>query len=128
MSFPLAIKAIASKTGFVRVYDETLNGTVTTGTLSANLPQISNLGQIVAHGQYDDAAPWYSQGGGVNPATGAYYPADWGSNPTASPTPFVPRWGMIEFRPTIPAADTVNSASVPTFKVDANALIVLATG
>lgn len=114
VSFPLAIKAIASKTGFVRVYDETLNGTVTAA--SANLPQVTGA-QIVARGQYDDARPWYRQGGGVTNGA-AWNTVDQGN----------PQWGMVEFRPTIPAADTVNAASVPTFKVDANALIVLATG
>lgn len=117
VSFPLAVKAFASKTGFVRVYDETLGGSSVAN--SANLPQLSGLGSVVAHVQYDDAAPWYKQGGA---------PADngaWSEAPDAVGTPQV---GMVEFHPVVPAADAVTAASVQTFKVDAGTIVVLGTG
>lgn len=121
----VGIRALASKTGFVRLYDPQL-GNPTATALTANLPQLAGPASIVAHGQYDDAAPWYAQGGVLNTTTGVYGPPDVKSGGGAYTNG--PQWGMIEIKPTVPAADTVNAASVQTFKGDANTLVVLATG
>lgn len=110
----IGIRTVASRTGFVRVYDPTLGGTASSN--ATNLPQITSASQILAHTQYDDAAPWYSQGGGVTNG-GAPGALDQGS----------PRQGMIEVYPAVPAVDAVDAPSVQTFKQDAGTVIVYAT-
>lgn len=95
------VRAVASRTGFVRVYDPTLGGTVAAS--SANLPSVS---AVTIHSQHDDAAPWYSDPSDSNAA----------------------KVGEIVVQLTPSAADVVNASSVQTFAVDASAVIVVATG
>lgn len=119
----VGIRSIASRTGFVRVYDPTANNA--SAATTANLPQLQ-LASIVAHGQYDDARPWYRQGGVVGATTGTLQGVTgqdvWGALDQGQPV-----WGMIEIRPTWSSAnlDTVDTASVQTFKGDALTQIVL---
>lgn len=115
------IRAIAGRTGFVRVYDPTL-GTVAASYSTAwnsaahsyNLPAVNT---VTMHAQYDDAAPWYGQGGGTT--AGAY---------SGSPDGGTPQVGEIDVTLTVASGDTVNAASVQTFHGDANTLVVVATG
>lgn len=97
----LYVRAIATRTGFVRVYDPTLGGTVTASKV--NLPLVSN---VIARAQHDDAAPWYS-------------------DPNDSNNPKI---GMVEVYFTVPSADAVDAASVQTVKVDASAIFIVANG
>jgi hypothetical protein len=108
----VGIRSIASRTGFVRVYDPTLGGTKSAAT--ANLPQLTGPGSVLAHTAYDDAAPWYAVGS----------PSNLAGELTTPPTT-VSQQGMIEVFPKVPAVDVVNAASVPTFKSDALTQIVL---
>jgi hypothetical protein len=95
--------AVASRTGFVRVYDPTLGGTVSAA--SANLP---NVATVTLKQALDDAAPWYGAG-----HTG-------GSNG--------PYTGEVQVALTVPAVDVVNAPSVQNFATDGNAIAVVATG
>jgi hypothetical protein len=116
------VRAIANRTGFVRVYDPTLGAVnalpYSTAWLAAaysyNLPQITSL---ITATQFDDAAPWYAQGG-TPPTSGVWGAADSGSAQV----------GAIKVIMTVPAADVVNAASVQTFMVDPATLVIVATG
>lgn len=106
------VRAIATRTGFVRVYDPTLGGTVAAS--KTNLPQVS---AITAHTQFDDARPWYAAGGGTTNGSG-----------NAGLDGGTAQVGLIDIQFTVPAADTVNAASVQTCHVDAGALFIISTG
>jgi hypothetical protein len=106
------VRAIATRTGFVRVYDPTLGGTVAASKTS--LPQVS---AITAKSQFDDAAPWYAQGGGTTNGSG-----------NAGVDVGTAQVGEVIVQLAVPVTDTVDAASVQTFAVDAAALIVISTG
>jgi hypothetical protein len=111
----LYVRALISRTGFVRVYDPSLSGSVSGSSLVAsNLPLVTG---IIVHGQYDDAAPWYNQGSSADLAE--EIPAD------VLNSTLLPQVGMVELFLTVPAVDTVNSASVQTFKSDASTIVIL---
>ena len=100
------IRAVASRTGFVRVYDPTLGagGAPQSGD-SANLPEVTSVTLKQAS---DDAAPWYGAGhtgGSAGPYT-----------------------GEVIVQLAVAAADTVNAASVQTFGCDTAAVVIVATG
>lgn len=120
VALPFGIRSLSSRTGFVRVYDPTLGaGNPAANANAANLPQISSSAQIKAYTQYDDAAPWYKQGGA--PASNGA----WSEAPDAAGSP---QQGMIAIFPQVPAVDVANAASVQTYKSDADTLVVIATG
>jgi hypothetical protein len=98
------VRVVAARTGFVRVYDPTL-GVPAAVKNSANLPAVAT---VTLHQASDDAAPWYGAG-----HTG-------GSNG--------PYTGTVDVTLTVPAADVVNAASIQTFKVEGQAVVVVATG
>jgi hypothetical protein len=104
--------AVANRTGFVRVYDATLGGSVASS--SENLPLVN---VVTKHQQFDDAAPWYAQGGGKTDGTGPGT-IDSGTAQT----------GLVDVTLIVAASDTVNAASVQTFHTDSAALAVVATG
>ena len=96
------VRSVESRTGFARAYDPRLGVTSAT-PLSANLPTVT---AVTAHSQHDDAVPWYSEG----TAAGAG------------------QTGEVEVQLATAAADVVNSATVLTFRVDAGAAVMVATG
>jgi len=102
------VRAIATRTGFVRVYDPTLGGTVAAG--SANLPNVfavstnSVAGDISGPADYNDAAPWYS-----DPSAGT------------------PIYGTIRLH-LVPVAGSPDASSVQVATVEPSAVVVVATG
>jgi len=96
------VLVIASKTGFVRVYDPTLGGTVSQS--SANLPAVT---AVTLKQASDDAAPWYGAGHGGSAG---------------------PYTGEVQVALAVPAADTVNAASVQNFSLEGSAFVAVATG
>jgi len=100
------VRSVSTRTGFVRVYDPTLGGTATRS--SANLPSVI---AVTPKSQYDDAAPWYSQGTLTNGA-------DTGTAKAGAV--------FIQLAPA--AADVANASSVQSFWVDPSAVIVTSVG
>lgn len=94
VTFSPRIRAVASRTGFIRVYDPTLTGALYSATggsawqnaitaassslLSTNLPYLFNLatnsvaGDVSGPADYNDAAPWYSDPTAATPLYGTY--------------------------------------------------------
>lgn len=108
------VRAVATRTGFVRVYDPTL-GTATKN--SANLPNVSVIatnsvaGDVSGPANYDDAAPWYAS----NTDT---------KLPTGTQAAIV---GTYRFHLT-PVASSPDASSVQVITVEPAAVVVVATG
>lgn len=108
LNYGTKVRAIATRTGFVRVYDPTLNGT--TAANSANLPTVlacatnSVAGDVSGPANYDDAAPWYSDKTDTYPLTGTY---------------------RLHLQPVSGSPD---ASSVQVATVEASAVLITATG
>lgn len=106
------VRAIASRTGFVRVFDNTLGGT--SAAASANLPLLSVVatnsvaGAVSGPVIYDDARPWYRDG------------ALFGNDGTALV-------GTYKVQ-VVPVAGSPDASSVQIATLAPGDLIVLATG
>jgi len=94
------VRAVASKTGFVRVYDPGL------GTSTRNATNLPLVAVVTAALQHDDAAPWYTEG--VTPGAG--------------------QKGAVRIQLTVAAADTGDASSVQTFTVESGALAIKSVG